>query len=168
MTTQPEALDLADWLESVSTGLSANKAAAELRRLHAENEALRAERNRNLDSIQVGNNIIQSLKDENEALRAALERPVAEVPKERVREIFMNHGFTIKGGQTDLKPYVYNAAYALLNAAPKPAQQAEADKLLRQVLYVIEAWERDCDHGDYWRDRDDAIAAIRKHLGETT
>lgn len=75
MTTQPEALDLADWLESVSTGLSANKAAAELRRLHAENEALRAERNRNLDSIQVGNNIIQRIKDENEALRAALEHP---------------------------------------------------------------------------------------------
>lgn len=74
-----------------------NKVAAELRRLHAENEAL----------------------------RAALKQPGAEVPKERVREIFMNHGFTIKGGQTDLKPYVYNAAYALLNAAPKPAQQAD-------------------------------------------
>lgn len=32
----PHALDLADWLNSVSTGLSANQAAAELRRLHAE------------------------------------------------------------------------------------------------------------------------------------
>lgn len=55
---------------------------------------------------------------------------------------------------------------AMLEAAPQPAQQPESDKLLRQALYVIEAWERDCDHGDYWRDRDDAITAIRKHLGD--
>lgn len=38
----PLALDLANWLERVSTGLSANQAAAELRRLHAESERLAA------------------------------------------------------------------------------------------------------------------------------
>lgn len=32
----------------------------------------------------------------------------------RIREIFLANGFTIKEGQTDLKPYVYQAAYALL------------------------------------------------------
>src|SRR5690606_12974424 len=32
-----------------------------------------------------------------------------------IKEIFMEHGFTIKDGQTDLKPYVYDAALALLN-----------------------------------------------------
>jgi hypothetical protein len=38
---------------------------------------------------------------------------------EQIRDIFMAHGFTIKEGQTDLKPYVYDAARALL--ASKPA-----------------------------------------------
>lgn len=32
----------------------------------------------------------------------------------RIRQIFLANGFTIKEGQTDLKPYVYQAAYALL------------------------------------------------------
>lgn len=39
------------------------------------------------------------------------------------------------------------------------------EALLRQALYVIEAWERGCDKSDYWRDRDDAIAALRERLG---
>ncbi|HIH2744936.1 TPA: hypothetical protein ACYLN4_000602 [Burkholderia lata] len=39
------------------------------------------------------------------------------VPKDRVREIFMAHGFTIKDGETDLKAYVFDAADALLAAA---------------------------------------------------
>jgi len=34
--------------------------------------------------------------------------------KDQIRDIFMAHGFTIKEGQTDLKPYVYDAARALL------------------------------------------------------
>lgn len=37
--------------------------------------------------------------------------------KDKVREIFMAHGFTVKDGQTDLKPYVYAAAEALAEAA---------------------------------------------------
>lgn len=36
------------------------------------------------------------------------------VSQDRIREIFMAHGFTIKEGQTDLKQYVYDAARALL------------------------------------------------------
>jgi hypothetical protein len=39
MTTQPEALRLADWAASYNTTMH-KKAAAELRRLHAENERL--------------------------------------------------------------------------------------------------------------------------------
>lgn len=42
MTTQPEALRLADELEEYVDGAVAMTAAAELRRLHAENETLRA------------------------------------------------------------------------------------------------------------------------------
>ena len=30
-------------------------------------------------------------------------------------------GFTVKEGQTDLKPYVYDAAYALLDAQKDPS-----------------------------------------------
>jgi len=37
--------------------------------------------------------------------------------KNTIRSIFMQHGFTIKEGRTDLKPYVYEAAEALLSAA---------------------------------------------------
>lgn len=33
---------------------------------------------------------------------------------ERIREIFLDKGFTIKPGQDDLKGYVYAAAYALI------------------------------------------------------
>jgi hypothetical protein len=39
-----------------------------------------------------------------------------EAMNDRIREIFLANGFTIKEGQTDLKPYVYEAAYALLRA----------------------------------------------------
>jgi uncharacterized Zn finger protein (UPF0148 family) len=45
-------------------------------------------------------------------VRAATTEQAAE--KWNIRAIFMRHGFTIKDGQTDLKDYVYAAAYALL------------------------------------------------------
>lgn len=41
----------------------------------------------------------------------------AALSDEQVRSIFLANGFTIKEGQTDLKPYVYAAASALLAAA---------------------------------------------------
>ena len=40
--------------------------------------------------------------------------PMSPVSKERIREIFLLHGFTVKEGQDDLKDYVYKAAEALL------------------------------------------------------
>jgi len=46
--------------------------AAELRRLHAENESLLTERERNLDSIRVNNEIINKKNAELETLRAKL------------------------------------------------------------------------------------------------
>lgn len=57
----------------------------------------------------------------------------------KIKEVFLAHGFTVKEGQDDLKPYVYEAAEALLEAAkpPKldPLDLAEAmlafDKLAR-------------------------------------
>ena len=41
---------------------------------------------------------------------------------DKIREIFLANGFSIKEGQTDLKPYVYAAARALLEAALKPGE----------------------------------------------
>lgn len=35
--------------------------------------------------------------------------------RDAIKEIFLANGFTIKDGQTDLKPYVYDAAFALLD-----------------------------------------------------
>ena len=56
--------------------------------------------------------------------RAALAQSPArqELTDTQIREVFLENGFTIKEGQTDLKPYVYSAARALLAiAAPVPA-----------------------------------------------
>lgn len=39
--------------------------------------------------------------------------------------------------------------------------------VMEQALYVIEAWERDCDHADYCRSTR-AITALREALGERT
>lgn len=38
--------------------------------------------------------------------------------KDQIREILLANGFTIKDGESDLKPYVYAAARALLHASP--------------------------------------------------
>jgi hypothetical protein len=47
-------------------------------------------------------------------------QPVVEVTDAQIREVFIANGFTIKDGQTDLKPYVYQAARALLSASHNP------------------------------------------------
>lgn len=44
--------------------------------------------------------------------------------KGHIREIFMRNGFTIKDGQSDLKDYVYSAAYELIAALTQPASTA--------------------------------------------
>jgi hypothetical protein len=44
----------------------------------------------------------------------AAAQPPAVADRDAIRRVFMAHGFTIKDGQTDLKPYVYEAAEALL------------------------------------------------------
>lgn len=51
------------------------------------------------------------------AAPATAEQPAEPVTDALIREVFMRNGFTIKEGQTDLKPYVYAAARALLAVA---------------------------------------------------
>lgn len=70
------------------------------------------------------------------AAHAAPQPPTAQadsapaVDRDRIREIFMAHGFTIKEGQTDLKQCVYDAAEALLRAARVPADSVQEDAAL--------------------------------------
>ena len=48
---------------------------------------------------------------------------------DEIRAVFLANGFTIKDGQTDLKPYVYQAARALLSAAlPPPPSPLDSQK----------------------------------------
>jgi hypothetical protein len=69
----------------------------------------------------------------------------AGLTKDQIRAILMDHGFTIKEGQTDLKPYVYRAAGALIEAAlaaqavPAPYRFIEA---LRTALDHAGATEK--------------------------
>lgn len=60
---------------------------------------------------------------EHDSAEAA--QPVV-LDRDTIRQIFMAHGFTIKDGQTDLKPYVYEAADALLRAMPPASVQPVA------------------------------------------
>ncbi|MGV2866361.1 hypothetical protein [Achromobacter sp. AGC39] len=52
-----------------------------------------------------------------------------------IRAVFLAHGFTIKDGQTDLKPYVYEAAHALLSTlrAQLTDERAEHVETLRRM-----------------------------------
>lgn len=42
--------------------------------------------------------------------------PPADCRRAKIREVLLSHGYTIKEGHDDLKPYVYDAAEALLAA----------------------------------------------------
>lgn len=44
------------------------------------------------------------------------------VTRDEIREIFLRNGFTIKDGNTDLKEYVYAAAYELLARYAPPKE----------------------------------------------
>ena len=67
--------------------------------------------------------------------------PGESLTRDQIREVFMAHGFTVKEGHTDLKQYVYDAAYALLamGSAPKAAPgepgwwRKRADEIEAQV-----------------------------------
>ncbi|ABL96775.1 hypothetical protein BcepF1.044 [Burkholderia phage BcepF1] len=90
--------------------------------------------------------VVVSLHDDHvnelveEALRDEIEShassPVAAFSKDVIREVFMAHGFTIKEGQPDLKPYVYEAAYALLArfSSPNAADGSDIDACIEALV----------------------------------
>ena len=73
MTTQPEALRLAALLDAYHTRSCHKEAAAELRRLHAENEVMRNVANRG-GHIAVAMSRIADLEAQRDALLALLGR----------------------------------------------------------------------------------------------
>ena len=48
------------------------------------------------------------------------------VERETIRAVFLRNGFTVKEGQTDLKPYVYAAAEELLSIARAAWQRTQS------------------------------------------
>lgn len=85
-------------------------------------------------------------REEQQAMRAAQrtmrQAPGSEVERETIRAVFLRNGFTIKEGQTDLKPYVYAAAEELLSIARASWQRTQSvvavvpDALREAVEYL--------------------------------
>lgn len=69
--------------------------------------------------------------DQRKYVYAAPQPTPAPLSRDQIREVFMAHGFTIKEGQTDLKQYVYDAAYALLGTKPAPL----SDDVVRDAAF---------------------------------
>jgi hypothetical protein len=63
-----------------------------------------------------------------------------------IRNILMKHGFTIKEGQTDIKPYVYAAAHELIGLARATPQHSVTEQALRNVDAVLEHCQRHHAH----------------------
>lgn len=67
--------------------------------------------------------------------------PTQALGRDVIRDVFLRHGFTVKEGQDDLKPYVYEAAEALLAAAllPPPGAPDSAAWLARDLRAALDA-----------------------------
>lgn len=93
------------------------------------------------------------------ALRAALEQPVA--GSSEMVDALIAWASDLERGMQVFIPASSLRKIASALSAPKPAQQPEADKLLRQALEAMEV------QGSEWVILErNAIAAIRKYLGE--
>lgn len=76
--------------------------------------------------------------------------------KAQIREIFLQAGFTIKEGQSDLKPYVYEAAQDLLNARD---QEELAKSVQQRMTDAMGAYLRRCSGGGMPIDTRDKVAS---------
>ena len=91
----------------------------------ASSAVLKAIREANMQLVRTGDNAFMLVPYKVATAQAAESVPALD--RDRIREIFMAHGFTVKEGQTDLKQYVYDAAEALLRAARAPADSVLED-----------------------------------------
>jgi hypothetical protein len=84
------------------------------------------------------------------------------VLNDTIREVFLAHGFTIKEGQTDLKPYVYDAVHALLSKLRAPVAdegvRTEALYLLREARALLPLFTTAEAIGD-WSEKVERFAA---------
>ena len=112
---------------------------------------------------------IQGNADTRDAMRWLVRQLVpvmqpAEVTDSMIREAFLTNGFTIKDGHSDLKPYVYAAARAIL--ALRPVRVPMKDEQLRDCL-------RSCQHDTVenlrvrWLYAKEFARAIEAHHGIT-
>ncbi len=70
---------------------------------------------------------LRALLAEQPQASAAQSAPAGE--RETIRAVFLRNGFTVKEGQTDLKPYVYAAAEELLSIARAAWQRTQSAAL---------------------------------------
>ena len=72
--------------------------------------------------------------------------PQAEVTDSMIREAFLANGFTIKDGHSDLKPYVYAAARAILALRPErvPMTPREIELIDGMIAVQLDHAQR-CD-----------------------
>ena len=68
---------------------------------------------------------LDAFGDEIRAIADEMDAQSAEVTDSMIREVFLANGFTIKDGHSDLKPYVYAAARALLALRPVQVPMTE-------------------------------------------
>jgi hypothetical protein len=126
---QSEALLLAEKLRDMCSQFNTpshergviNGAIQELRRQHARIAGLEAARIAYASEFEPnadGDPDVDNIHANIRALKAqpACTQASATVSDEQIKAVFLANGFTIKEGLTDLKPYVYKAARALLAA----------------------------------------------------
>lgn len=63
------------------------------------------------------------------------------VTRETIRAVFLRNGFTVKEGQTDLKPYVYAAAEELLSIARASWQRTQSAPVSQAERHPLESLE---------------------------
>ena len=85
------------------------------------------------------------------------------ITDDQIRAVFLANGFTIKEGQTDLKPYVFAAARALL-AAAQPADwklvpRQPTEEMMNAGLYQSSADTKFEDLLSAWYDMFDIAPA---------
>ena len=73
--------------------------------------------------------------------QAMRQAPVSEVERETIRAVFLRNGFTIKEGQTDLRPYVYAAAEELLSIARASWQRTQSAPVSKPERLPLESLE---------------------------
>ena len=82
--------------------------------------------------------------------QASAEQSAPAGERETIRAVFLRNGFTIKEGQTDLKPYVYAAAEELLSIARaswQRTQSAPGSEVERVPLESLEFVKRPVPSG---------------------